>query len=88
MKIYLGQEMDQWLDDDKHLERWEDNTLSASDRRVLLACWYTAAVKRALEGEAKLKYFQQFSMRVPALLTADGTDDELINFEGVPDGYK
>ena len=81
MKIYLGQEMDQWLDDDKHLERWEDNTLSASDRRVLLACWYTAAVKRALEGEAKLEYFQHAG----ALLTADGTDDELIKFEGVPD---
>ena len=55
VKIYMGQEMDEWLDDDKNLERWEDNALSASDRRVLLACWYTSAVQRALEGEAKLK---------------------------------
>ena len=36
-------------------QRWEDNALSASDRRVLLACWYTSAVQRGLEGEAKLK---------------------------------
>ena len=33
---------------------------------------------------AKLKYFQHAG----ALLTADGTDDELIKFEGVPAGYK
>ena len=41
------------------------------------------AVQRALEGDAKLKYFQHAG----ALLTADGSDDELIKFEGVPDGY-
>ena len=35
---------------------WEDNKITASDRRrVLLANWYYTAVKRALlEGEAKL----------------------------------
>ena len=60
------------------------NTLTASDRRILLGTWYTKAVKKALEGEAKLKYFQHAG----ALLTADGTDDELIKFEGVPAGYK
>ena len=34
-------------------------------------------------GEAKVKYFQHAG----ALLTADGTDAELIQFEGVPPGY-
>ena len=75
--------MDEWLDDDDNLQKWEDNKLTASDRRILLACWYSKAVERALEGEAKLKYFQHAG----ALLTADGTDDELIKFEGVPAGY-
>ena len=41
-------------------------------------------MKKALEGEAKWKYFQHAG----ALLTADGTDDDLIKFEGVPEGYK
>ena len=41
-------------------------------------------MRKALEGEAKLKYFQHAG----ALLTADGTDDDLIKFEGVPEGYK
>ena len=83
VKIYIGQQLDEWLDDDDNLQKWEDNKLTASDRRILLACWYSKAVERALEGEAKLKYFQHAG----ALLTADGTDDELIKFEGVPAGY-
>ena len=81
VKVYMGQLMDEWLDDDDNLEKWEDNKMSASDRRILMACWYTKAVKKALEGDAKLKYFQHAG----ALLTADGSDDELIKFEGVPE---
>ena len=38
----------------------------------------------ALEGDAKWKYFQHSG----CLITADGSDDHLIKFEGVPDGYK
>ena len=51
--------------------------LSASDRRILLAHWYFKAVHKALEGDAKRKYFEHAG----ALLTADGTDDELIKLE-------
>ena len=39
---------------------------------------------RALEGDAKMKYFQHAG----ALLTADGSDDQLIQFEGSPVGYE
>ena len=76
--------MDEWLDDDDILAKWEDNTLTAPDRRILLANWYYKACKKALEGEAKMKYFQHAG----ALLTADGSDDDLIKLEGVPRGYK
>ena len=37
-----------------------------------------------MEGNAKRKYFEHAG----ALLTADGTDDELIKFEGTPPGYR
>ena len=40
------------------------------------------ASMRALEGEAKRKYFEHAG----ALLTADGTDDALIQLESVPKG--
>ena len=83
VKVYLGQLMDEWLDMDENLAKWEDNTLTASDRRILLGTCYYKAVNRALEGEAKWKYFQHAG----ALLTADGSDDELIKLEGTPSGY-
>ena len=52
---------------------------------ILLANWYYKAVKKALEGDAKKrKYFEHAG----ALLTADGTDDELIKLEGTPADYK
>ena len=87
VKIYLGQQMDAWLEDDDNLERWESTergtALSASDRRILMANWYYKAVMKALQGDAKRKYFEHAG----ALLTADGTDDELIKLEAAPKDY-
>ena len=76
--------MDAWLEDDDNLLKWEDNGLTASDRRILLANWYYRAVKKALSTDAKRKYFEHAG----ALLTADGTDDDLIKLEGTPKDYK
>ena len=59
-------------------------TLTASDRRILLANWFFKAVKKALEGDTKRKYFEHAG----ALLTADGTDDDLIKLEGTPREYR
>ena len=84
VKIYLGQLLDAWLDDSENLTKWEDNMLTASDRRILLATWYHEAVKMAMKGDAKRKYFEHAG----ALLTADGgSDDALIKLEGTPSGY-
>ena len=44
----------------------------------MLAHWYYKAVMKALESDAKRKYFEHAG----ALLTADGTDDELIKRRG------
>jgi hypothetical protein len=46
--------------------------------------WFFKACNKALQGDAKLKYFQHAG----ALLTADGTDDDLIKLEGTPPGYR
>jgi hypothetical protein len=42
------------------------------------------ACNKALQGKAKRKYFEHSG----ALLTADGTDDNLIKLEGTPPGYR
>ena len=52
-----------------------------------MLAWQTGSSRRAarrLEGEAKRKYYEHAG----ALLTADGTDDNLIKFEGTPSGYQ
>jgi len=84
VKVYIGQCLDEWLDDDDNLEKWENNDLTASDRRILLGNWFFRSVNKALEGEAKRKYFEHAG----ALLTADGSDDHLIKPEGAPVGFK
>ena len=84
IKIYVGQEMDEWMEDEGNLEKWESNTLTASDRRILLANWYYRACVKACKGNAKRRYFE----KAGALLTADGSDDNLISLEGVPQGEK
>ena len=50
-----------------NLQKFENNELTASDRRILIATWYCKAYKRALEGIAKRRYFEHAG----ALLTAD-----------------
>ena len=48
VKIYLDEFLDEWLHKDENLSKWEDNLLTASDRRILLANWYYDAVQKAL----------------------------------------
>ena len=77
IKIEMGCEMDAWLENDENLALWEGDDgakLTASDRRILLANWYYRATVKALKGHAKWAYFQHAG----ALLTADGSDDDLI----------
>ena len=49
--------MDEWLDDKDNLtNKWEDNSLTASDRRIhLLATWFFKACNKVLEGDAKVQ---------------------------------
>ena len=40
LKVHMGREEDAWLEDDNNLSKWENNELTASNRRILLAQWY------------------------------------------------
>ena len=35
IKIFMGKEEEEWLEDDENLSKWENNELTASDRRIL-----------------------------------------------------
>jgi hypothetical protein len=54
IKLHMGREEDVWLEDDDNLAKWENNQLTASDRRILLAQWYCAAFKTSLTGRQLL----------------------------------
>mgnify|MGYP007125043723 CR=1 FL=1 len=82
-KVYIGQAEDAWLEDDENLRKWENEELTASDRRILLANWYVEAHHRIVKSRAIRKYFEHTG----ALLTADGTGDDLIRLEGMPKGH-
>ena len=43
----MGDEEEGWLEDDENLKKWENNELTVSDRRILLAHWYGNARRRA-----------------------------------------
>jgi hypothetical protein len=78
----MGDEEEKWLEDDENLQKYENNELTASDRRILIAQWYCKAYHRSNQGTANRKYFEHAG----ALLTADGSGDDLIKLEGVPRG--
>ena len=42
----------EWLEDDDNLQKYENNELTASDRRILIAQWYVKALKRACASSA------------------------------------
>jgi hypothetical protein len=44
-KLYIGQEEDAWLEDDDNLRKWENDELTASDRRILFANWYSVVAQ-------------------------------------------
>ena len=84
IKLYMGEEMEKWLDDDDNLERWESNALSASHRRILLLThWFgDAFIKRAPENwDQVTKYWKHTG----GLMTINGRDfgSSKLKFEGV-----
>ena len=42
----MGDEEEGWLEDDENLKKWENNELTVSDRRILLAHWWYGNARR------------------------------------------
>ena len=58
----MGQAMDEWLLDDDNLEKWEATEkgkgLTALERRILMAHWFSQGLKRALKVAQGLQQAQ------------------------------
>jgi len=84
-KMEVGISLEEWLEDDENLKLWEDGKLTKSDKRVLITKFVGSAWEKIFsrsDFSADI-YFQ----RTGCLLTCDGSDDHLVNIEGLKD-YK
>ena len=75
--------LDAWLLNGDNVERWESNKLTASGRRVLITQWVGEAAKQI---DSDIRYRRRLFEKTGLAMTADGSDDNLINLEGVEQG--
>ena len=50
IRIYVGHELDAWLEVEGNLEKWE-NGLKAKERRILMTHWLASANKKILDND-------------------------------------
>lgn len=86
VKVLVKQSQSRWLEDDENSELWYGHSkgFSAKDRRILITRWVGEAWKKfcsAEYDEFRLKCWQ----KTGCLITADGSDDHLIQPEGLKD---
>ena len=82
-KVYVGQALDKWLLDGDNVEKWESNKLTASDRRILITQWTGEAAKKI---DSDTAYRKRLFEKTGLAMTADSSDDDLINLQGVERG--
>ncbi|KAK3242317.1 hypothetical protein CYMTET_47989 [Cymbomonas tetramitiformis] len=70
------------LEDDHNLERWEDNKLTTSDKRVCLTHWLGESCETVNSTYNLFRYFQKGGL----LMTVNGEGDGMITPEGT-EGY-
>ncbi|CAM9606513.1 unnamed protein product, partial [Pylaiella littoralis] len=73
---------DKWLLEGDHVELWESNKLTASQRRILITQWVGEAAKK-IDVDMGVEYRRRLFEKTGLAMTADGSDDDLINLEGV-----
>lgn len=86
LKVLIGQEQQKWLEDDANSEMWygHEKGITSKDRRILITHWCGKGYKKLLSGEYRdflLKAWQ----KTGCLMTADGSDDDLVKPEGLED---
>ena len=82
-KVLVGKSLGAWLLNGDNVERWKSNKLTASDRRVLITQWVGEAAKQI---DSDIRYRRRLFEKTGLAMTADGSDDNLINLEGVEQG--
>lgn len=75
---YRAQE--EWLEDEENLKKWEEQTISAGDRRILITHWLAEAAERFRKrGTCAASW-----SRTGCGMSIDGSGDDAIVVSGVP----
>ena len=83
VKVYVAQALDEWLLNGDDVELWESNKLTASDRRILITQWTGRAAEKI---DSDIKTRTRLFEKAGLTMAAEGSDDNLINLEGVTQG--
>lgn len=88
-KSHIKEEQNIWLENDENIELWlgnDDRKLSAKDRRILITNWVGEAYRKTSKDGQFLRMLYRSFEKTGCLITADGSEDDKINPEGMP-GY-
>ena len=79
MKAKIGEAMEKWLEEDENLDVWH-YSLSVKQRRILMTQW-TGEEWRKLSSDKM--FAKKLFMNTGCLMTADGSDDDMIKPQGL-----
>ena len=87
-KAKIGEIQEVWLENDDNALKWDNDTMTASEKRVVLTAWAGEAWEWCCSGEEKRGCLRRYLEKAGAMMTMDGTGDDLIALEGLPEGFK
>ena len=81
----IKQEFFNWLDDEDNVEKWygAESHITASEKRILITKWAGNAY-RQLNRPSYDKFRRRLFEKTGCLITADGSEDDKINPQGLP----
>ncbi|KAK3234854.1 hypothetical protein CYMTET_54912 [Cymbomonas tetramitiformis] len=83
LKSLIAKELENWLEDDDNLAKWESGQFTASERRVLLTLWSGEAYEKLC---AMMDFLQKSFLGSGCLLTVDFSDVDKVAPQNMP-GY-
>ena len=84
-KFLMSKQLEKWMEVDDNLDQWENGSISASDKRILITRFLGCAWEELFSSPHyhPRSYFE----RTGCLLTVDGSGDELVKIKGVNINY-
>ena len=84
LKVLIKQEFSNWLDYKDNIDKWyEETVFSASEKRILITRWVGKAYRKICDPKYDHLRYRLFE-KAGTLITADGSDDDKIQPEGLP----